>query len=160
MNDLVKNKENSLIGLLHSKNNGVSEKMPYERDIFLFDTFIAGTSYVDNIDEIEQLLQENSRLNFYRETANKYDDNAIVIKTESGQKVGYIPKNDNIVFSRLMDAGKLLFGKVSEKKKKGKWLKIYIRVYLHEWKNTCFVVKHSSVLYNDTELFLCYKEIM
>lgn len=106
--------------------------MPYERDIFLFDTFIAGTSYVDNIDEIEQLLQENSRLNFYRETANKYDDNAIVIKTESGQKVGYIPKNDNIVFSRLMDAGKLLFGKVSEKKKKGKWLKIYIRVYLHE----------------------------
>ena len=47
-------------------------------------------------------------------------------------KIGYVPKEDNIVFSRLMDAGKLLFGKITAKALKGKWLKINIGIYLHE----------------------------
>lgn len=31
-----------------------------------------------------------------------------------------------------MDAGKLLFGRISAKEKKGSWVKSYIKVYLHE----------------------------
>jgi hypothetical protein len=31
-----------------------------------------------------------------------------------------------------MDAGKLLFGKITAKETKGKWLKIDIDIYLHE----------------------------
>jgi hypothetical protein len=62
-----------------------------------------------------------------------------VIKSESGNlvsllhgKVGYVPKADNIIFSRLMDAGKLLFGRIVEKEVQGNWLKIDIKVFLHE----------------------------
>lgn len=47
-------------------------------------------------------------------------------------KLGYVPKEDNVVFSRLMDAGKLLYGKIIEKEMKGKWLRIKIGIYLHE----------------------------
>ncbi len=39
---------------------------------------------------------------------------------------------DNIIFSRLMDAGKLLFGRITNKEVKGKWVKIDIRIFLHE----------------------------
>ena len=47
-------------------------------------------------------------------------------------KIGYVPKNDNVIFARLMDAGKLLFGRISGKEKKGAWVRIEIKVYLHE----------------------------
>ena len=43
-----------------------------------------------------------------------------------------VPKQDNVIFARLMDAGKLLFGKITSKEKKGSWVKIYIKVFLHE----------------------------
>lgn len=66
------------------------------------------------------------------EPNNPYDKQAIVIKTGNGVKIGYVPKQDNIVFSRLMDAGKLLFGRISDKEKKGKWVVIKIKVFLHE----------------------------
>jgi hypothetical protein len=39
---------------------------------------------------------------------------------------------DNLIFARLMDAGKLLFGRISSKEKKGSWVKIDIKVYLQE----------------------------
>lgn len=66
------------------------------------------------------------------EPNNPYDKQAIVSKTGNGVKIGYVPKQDNIVFSRLMDAGKLLFGRISDKEKKGKWVVIKIKVFLHE----------------------------
>lgn len=49
-----------------------------------------------------------------------------------GVKIGYVPRQDNAIFARLMDAGKLLFGKITEKEKKGAWVKIYIKVFLRE----------------------------
>jgi len=47
-------------------------------------------------------------------------------------KIGYVPRADNVIFSRLMDAGKLLFGRITAKEMKGRWLRIDIKVYLHE----------------------------
>ena len=71
-------------------------------------------------------------MDFFREPDNQYDKQAIVIKTVDGVKIGYVPKQDNVIFARLMDAGKLLFGRISAKEKKGSWVKINIKVYLHE----------------------------
>jgi hypothetical protein len=47
-------------------------------------------------------------------------------------KIGYVPKQDNAIFARLIDAGKFLFGKITSKEKKGSWVRIYIKVFLHE----------------------------
>ena len=43
-----------------------------------------------------------------------------------------MPCQDNIIFSGLMDAGKNIFAKVETKEMKGKWARIYIKIYLHE----------------------------
>ena len=61
-----------------------------------------------------------------------YDNNAIIILTEEGQKLGYVPQDKNEVLSKLMDAGKLLFGRLDEKSWVDDWLKLDIQVYLRD----------------------------
>lgn len=132
MSDLVKKDNNtSLMGLIHGQGGLVIPK-PFEQDIFLFDTYIAGTSYIEGIEELEPYINVGDKLNFFREPDNPYDSKAIIIKNADGIKLGYVPKADNVIFSRLMDAGKLLFGKITDKKMQEKWLKINIKIYLHE----------------------------
>lgn len=132
MSDLIKTEQNSVIHLLHNGNGDLTIPKPFEKDIFLFDTYVAGTTHVEGIQELEPHLQIEERLQFFREPDNIYDPQAIVIKTGSGVKIGYVPKADNVIFARLMDAGKLLFGKIASKEKKGNWVKIEIKVYLRE----------------------------
>lgn len=133
MGELSKtNGTGGLLGLLHGQGGGLAIPQPYERDIFLFDTHIAGTTHIEGMDELEPHLAIGERLSFLREPDNAYDKQAIVIKTVSGTKIGYVPQQDNVIFARLMDAGKLLFGRISSKEKKGNWVKIGIKVYLHE----------------------------
>lgn len=132
MGDLVKTGDSGLVGLLHGKNGEISISKPFEKDIFLFDTYVAGTTHIEGIEELEPHLNVDDRLAFFREPDNRYDTQAIVIKTVDGVKIGYVPKQDNVIFARLMDAGKLLFGKITSKEKKGSWVKIYIKVFLHE----------------------------
>lgn len=132
MSNIVKTNSRELAGLFHGKGNGLSIPKPFERDIFLFDSFVAGTTHIEGIQELEPFLNVGDKLDFFREPDNLYDSKAIMIKNSDGIKIGYIPKNDNAIFSRLMDAGKVIFGKITAKETKGKWLRIKIGIYLHE----------------------------
>lgn len=132
MGDLVKNNSVELVGLLHGKGGELVVPKPFEKDIFLFDTHVAGTSHIEGIEELETHLNIDDRLDFFREPDNRYDKEAIVVKTAGGVKIGYVPKQDNVIFARLMDAGKLLFGRISGKEKKGNWVKLDIKVFMHE----------------------------
>lgn len=131
MGDLINVEGNELVKLLHTQGAGLAASKPFERDIFLFATHIAGTSFIEGLQELEPHLQIGDKLNFFREPDNPYDNKAIVIKNLDGIKIGYVPKEDNVVFSRLLDAGKLLFGQITAKKLKGTWLKITIDIFLH-----------------------------
>ena len=46
MSNIVKTDGGSLASLLHGKGGGLTLPKPYELDIFLFDTVIAGTSHI------------------------------------------------------------------------------------------------------------------
>lgn len=131
MGELKKIESENIVGLINGA-GGLTVPIPYERDIYLFDTHIAGTTHIDNMEELEPTLNIDDRLEFFREPNNKYDPQAIMIKNMDGVKIGYVPRQDNIIFSRLMDAGKLLFGRITEKEIKGKWVKISIKIFLHE----------------------------
>ena len=132
MNDLVKKEQGNLIEYLINQETGLDLPKPFERDIYLFDSHVAGTSHIDNIESIGEQIKDGDRLVFYREPNNETDPQAIRIETLTKEKIGYVPRQDNIIFSRLMDAGKVLFAKVVEKELLGKWLKIKIKIYLHE----------------------------
>ena len=132
MGGIKKIEGGGLVGLLHGKGGNLAIPKPFEREIFLFDTHVAGTSHVEGIAELGAHLQIGDKLEFFREPDNPHDSQAIVIKNADGAKIGYVPKADNVIFARLMDAGKLLFARITSKEKAGKWLKISIKVFLHE----------------------------
>jgi hypothetical protein len=52
---------------------------------------------------------------------------------EAREKLGYVPEKDNIVFSRLMDAGKCLSAKVISVKYQEYFTKISISIYLVDY---------------------------
>ena len=54
----------------------------------------------------------------------------ILILNSDKKKLGYVPEKDNVVFSRLMDAGKILKAKVANIEEKGSWTKVTIGIYL------------------------------
>ena len=104
---------------------------PFVQEVELLDCNVAGTSFLD-LDDIEPKLKKHQLLMLKREPNNEYDNNAIIILTEEGQKLGYVPQDKNEVLSKLMDAGKLLFGRLDEKSWVEDWLKLNIQVYLRD----------------------------
>lgn len=101
---------------------------PLIKEIHLFDTYIAGTSYLSDKSVLDDVKVED-KLTLRRED-NKFDDNAIEILAQDGRKLGYVPEKDNIIFARLMDAGKLLGARVKTVTQKGSFTQISIGIYL------------------------------
>ena len=132
MGELISGNEGKMVSLINREGGNLTIPKPFERDIFLFETYVAGTSHVEGIKELEQYMNVDDKLDFFREPDNTYDNKAIVIKNSDGVKIGYVPKADNVIFSRLMDAGKLLFGRITSKELMGNWVKIGIKVFLKE----------------------------
>ncbi len=104
---------------------------PFVQEVELLNCNIAGTTFL-NLKDIEPKLKKNQLLVLKREPKNKYDDKAILILTEDGQKLGYVPQEKNEILSSLMDAGKLLFGRLDEKNWVDRWLRLDIQVYLRD----------------------------
>ena len=128
-NDLLVNK-NDLIEAIEDKS--VSDIIkPLVNEIHLFDTFIAGTTHLEDQSVLDEVA-EGDKLSLRREE-NKFDSKAILILNQGGSKLGYIPEKDNLIFSRLMDAGKLLIAKVSDIQMHGSFHKIRIGIYLVDY---------------------------
>ncbi len=129
--DLIVTNQGGLVNYIHNENQ-VDIPKPFEREIFLFDTYIAGTSHIEELNDGSLVLEMGEKLEFFREPNNQFDKNAIVMKNQNGQKIGYVPRQDNVVFSRLMDAGKELFGKITSVEYRGTLLKIRVKIFLKD----------------------------
>ena len=126
-NELIRSEEGGLVEAIGGQ--GIGELLkPLTRKIHLFDTYVAGTSYLEDRTVLDE-LKEGDGLVLLREE-NKFDDNAILILTENRQKIGYVPEKDNRIFARLMDAGKLLTAKVAAVGQRGSFPQIRIGIYL------------------------------
>ncbi len=124
--DRISNLENQMTELkkIYYKQSGESHST------FLYGCEVRGAGYLHLEDKIVPRLKENDPVLLIREADNKYDKNAISVTTPSGLKLGYIPHEHNLIFSRLIDAGNLLFGRVKTFHWDGKNLELVIKVYL------------------------------
>lgn len=104
---------------------------PFVQEIFLLELHVAGTSHQE-LGEIEEKLEATDVLIFKREPKNNNDTLAIAVYEENGNQLGYIPREKNEVLARLMDAGKLVFGKLIKKKWHNNWLKLDIKVFMRD----------------------------
>lgn len=84
---------------------------PLSKEIHLFNTFVSGILKIKDA-EVLKSIRPGDKLVLQRENSI-FDSNTINIFTEDNIKIGYVPEKDNIIFARLMDAGKLLIGRVN-----------------------------------------------
>ncbi len=126
-NELTTNQTGELV--LAMEQHAIGDLLqPLIREIHLFDSFVAGTTHLSDPSVLEE-IKVGDQLSLLREN-NKFDSNAILILTADKKKLGYVPEKDNIIFARLLDAGKMLAAKIKGIEKKGSFTKIAIGIYL------------------------------
>lgn len=108
-----------------------SSLMPFSREIFLLDITVAGTTYCDRINEVESQLTEGTVLRMVRQPQNEHDELAIGIYFNN-VRIGWVPQHLNTVISRLMDAGKAFFCRITSTENIRSWLKIDAKIYMVE----------------------------
>ncbi|MDD7559156.1 MAG: HIRAN domain-containing protein [Porphyromonas sp.] len=102
-----------------------------KREIFLLDIVVAGTSFCKEINDIAQTLGKDTLLRMVRKPKNEYDQYAIALFWDKIQ-VGWVPQELNLIISRLMDAGKEFYAKVTSKKLINNWWCIGAQIYMVE----------------------------
>ena len=130
MSDLVKI-DPQTIALVRGLMDGKGALKPFVQEIMLIECHVAGTTHVD-IEAVEPDLKPGSILHLKREPRNKHDPRAIVIFDDQSRRIGYIPERKNEALANLMDAGKLLFGKLEKKEWRGNWLRVSVRVFMQD----------------------------
>lgn len=106
---------------------------PYEqvskKEVLLLKTRLAGYRHY-KADKVYPSLRLGDELTLRREPENPYDHKAIEVYWR-GEKLGYIPREDNSVIAQLMDRGQELKAMVSEvRNTQNFWERIWIEVYL------------------------------
>lgn len=120
-------RKDDMVALVSGK--GVADAVkPLLQEIHLFDSFVAGTMSLKDPSVLDALT-EGDKLSLRREV-NKFDENAIALLSPSGEKIGYVPEMDNVIFARLMDAGKVLSARIDSIDRKGFFSQIRIGIYL------------------------------
>ena len=101
---------------------------PLTQEIHLFDTYLSGTALLKDPSVLSG-LKVGQALALQREVS-RFDENTIHVLTKDGRQAGLIPEQDNLIFARLMDAGKLLQAKIQSIELKGALPRIKIGIYL------------------------------
>jgi hypothetical protein len=120
-------KQDGIVSLTENHDLGSLIK-PLTKEIHLFDSFVAGTTHLSDKSVLDE-IGIGDKLTLKRED-NKFDSNEIHILSESKKKLGYVPEKDNVIFARLMDAGKLLIARIAKIEKRGSFTQISIGIYL------------------------------
>ena len=129
-NELIQGEQGALVTALDQQGLG-RILQPLIREIHLFDSYVAGTSHLEDSTVLEQIA-EGDKLTLRRED-NKFDSNAILLLAPDGRKLGYVPEKDNLIFARLMDAGKLLGARIKSIEHRGSFCLIGIGIYLQDF---------------------------
>ncbi|MBW6537341.1 MAG: HIRAN domain-containing protein [Mariniphaga sp.] len=128
MNESILPVTPGLLAILSGVETGIE---PFKQEIFLLEIIVAGTTFCNEIESVENAIVPEKVLTMKREPNNQYDKHAIAIYCDS-IRIGFVPAEMNLVCSRLMDAGKLFFCRVVSKDWKGNWLRIKANIYMVE----------------------------
>lgn len=102
-----------------------------KREIMLLDIVVAGTTHIENIHSLKSKITPGTLLRMIRKPNNEYDEQAIAIYFENNH-IGYVPKDLNLIISRLMDAGKEFYAKVTDLSEKKDWVCISAQIFMIE----------------------------
>lgn len=118
--------------------NGVTLPDLFTRDILLMHTMINGAMHVRRIHSLAAKLRPGEKVKLVMEPDNPADPMAIAVRNNANKKIGYIPRVKNEVIFHLMDAGKYLYGVITDGdigenvNKNDTWLEIYMDVFMKD----------------------------
>ena len=128
--ELIEKKDDALIAAIDRQGIGDLLK-PLIKEIHLFDTFISGTARLKDPSVLLGIAPGDKLI--LRREADRFDENTVAVFTERGEALGILPEQDNVIFARLMDAGKLLTAKISSTAVIGSFHQIRIGIYLTDF---------------------------
>ena len=106
--------------------------MPFERTAFLTECHLAGTAEIDDMLVKTKDVEAGTQLVLKRNATDAQDEKAVAVQTAGGVLVGYVPRRYAAIMARLMDAGKALSAKVTEKSLLGHWLDLAVAIDMKE----------------------------
>ncbi len=121
----------AIIELLSKQDFSKSGLVSFSREIFLLDIVVAGTSYCSQKEELHELIHEGDTLRLQRDPANEHDPQAIACYLDD-LRIGWVPRELNLIISRLMDAGKAFIARIESHRKINDWPKINCKIYMIE----------------------------
>lgn len=102
--------QSTVIDILHTNSSGISIN-PFEKEIFLKSFLVSGTQFGEDLRALSVKISKGTEIKFIRELDN---GDEFSIRVEGiGRKLGYVPASVNEIPAHLMDAGKMIFGKVN-----------------------------------------------
>ena len=102
-----------------------------KHEIFLLDIVVAGTTFCPVVPALRAELLPETMLRMVRCPDNEHDRYAIAIYYKEN-RIGYVPRELNLVISRLMDAGKEFYARVVEVKQLNEWIRIAAKIFMVE----------------------------
>lgn len=81
-------------------------------EIPVYDCYIRGMHYYEGKDHLER-IKPGDELDLIRQPENEHDTNAIEVFWD-GYKMGYLPREDNLVLANILDKGIPLKSRVIE----------------------------------------------
>ncbi len=124
--ELIIGTDDSIALAVNNKNDDLLK--PLYNEILLFETYLSGTKRLADCSAIDTLRPGDSLILLRKN--DFLDDFAILVTDDNRRKVGYIAEKDNMVFARLMDAGKRLTAKVKSIDFGEDFDKVRISIYL------------------------------
>ncbi len=106
--------------------------MPFEQTIFLTECHLAGTTEIEEMLVKARDVEVGTSLVLKRTPVDAQDAHAVAALTSGGDVVGYVPRRYAAVMARLMDAGKALSAKVTEKTLVDHWLDLVVAINMKE----------------------------
>ena len=122
----------AILALMHGSFGKDGALKPFAREIMLIECQIVGMIPRD-VQTVEPDLVPGALLPLKREPENPHDPLAIMVFSEAGYHLGYVPRAKNEVLARLLDAGKLLFARLESKSWQSGFLKVAAHIYLRDF---------------------------
>ena len=106
--------------------------MPFEQTVFLAECHLAGTDHIDDMLVKTENVDVGTPISLKRMNVDTEDERAIAALTGEGVVIGYVPRRYAALMARLMDAGKALAAKVTDKTLVGHWLDLSVSIEMKE----------------------------
>jgi hypothetical protein len=90
------------------------EQAHRRRPLARFDFMVAGVSYEGRAKAVRANCREDDFVDLVRELGNRHSRNAILVRLQTGEEIGYVPEDEAVRLAPHLDAGAIQYASVKK----------------------------------------------